>query len=351
MKKKIVGGIATAAFLTAFSGEASAASHEVKSGDTLWKIANQYKTTVSKIKQLNNLSSDTIFPRQVLTVDGTPEKPQTSQKASSPAASTAQTANGNTYKVKSGDYLIKIANMHGISLGELKLLNGLSGDMIRVGQVLKVGGNAAANTAPAPSTSSKPAQSQQASSSSSYKVVAGDTLSRIASRNGTTVSQLKGANGLTSDLIYVGQVLKLKGGSAATVSKPQASASASKAPTANNGNVVSVAKSMLGTKYAWGGTTPSGFDCSGFIHYAYNNSGKSIARTNTGGYYNRSFHVSSPQAGDLVFFKNTYKSGISHVGIFLGGGQFIHAGDSGVQISSLGNSYWKSKFDSYKRLY
>ncbi|MFV8828310.1 peptidoglycan-binding protein [Alkalihalobacterium sp. APHAB7] len=113
-------------------------------------------------------------------------------------------------------------------------------------------------------------------------------------------------------------------------------------PAANT-SVISTAKSLIGTPYKWGGTTRAGFDCSGFLQYVYNQHGKSIPRT-TSSIWGSSTSTSSPQPGDLVFF-TTYKSGPSHVGIYLGDRQFIHAGSStGVTISSVDGSYWNSRY-------
>ncbi|MGM8213631.1 C40 family peptidase [Virgibacillus sp. W0430] len=120
----------------------------------------------------------------------------------------------------------------------------------------------------------------------------------------------------------------------------------------NVSQLVNIAKGVLGTPYVWGGQTKNGFDCSGFIHFAYNEAGLSMGRQSTDGYYNRSYYIDNPQVGDLVFFKNTYRNGISHMGIYLGNNQFIHAGTStGVTISSLSNSYWKKHYDGFKRFY
>ena len=116
-----------------------------------------------------------------------------------------------------------------------------------------------------------------------------------------------------------------------------------------NEKLVAKAKQYLGTKYVYGGTTPSGFDCSGYIYYVHNAAGIKLTRTNTSGYYNMTTRVSSPQPGDLVFFSNTYKAGISHMGIYIGNGSFIHAGGDRVQINKVTDYYWRDKFTSYNR--
>lgn len=359
MRKKLVGGVATVALVATFSGKVSAAEHTVKPGDTLWNIANQYKTTVTKIKELNKLSSDIIYPRQVIQVNGnssTTTAPDVKPSTNSSTASNTTSNTGNTYTVKSGDYLMKIASSHGISLSQLKQWNGLTSDLIRPGQVLKVAGGSTSAPAPAAPTTSASSSANNNSGSTAnattHKVVSGDTLGRIASKYRTTVTQLKQLNGLRSDLIYVGQSLRVNGSSSAGSSTAnQTAASVSKPVQSKVGNIIASAKQHLGVKYSWGGSTPAGFDCSGFIYYAFKQAGHNIARTSADGYFNRSYYVKSPQPGDLVFFENTYKRGISHLGIYLGGNQFIHAGNDGVEITSLNNSYWKSKFNGYKRFY
>ena len=196
----------------------------------------------------------------------------------------------------------------------------------------------------------EPAKPQTpATGTTTYTVVSGDTLSHISARFGVTISEIMKANGITSHMIYVGQKLKINSQTAPDkVSNPK--------PPANSGigvyaDVLSIAQSLKGIPYVWGGQTTSGFDCSGFIHYVYSKAGVSMSRTNTTGYFNRSFYIDTPQPGDVVFFKNTYRSGISHMGVYLGDGNFIHAGSSGVTINNVNDSYWKSKFDSYKRFY
>lgn len=121
--------------------------------------------------------------------------------------------------------------------------------------------------------------------------------------------------------------------------------------TYNGSDLIEHAKSLIGTPYEWGGTSPNGFDCSGFIQYVYKQKDLLIPRT-VSDIWNFSETVSSPSIGDLVFFE-TYQPGPSHMGIYLGEGNFIHAGSSrGVEISNFNsNNYWKSKYLGAKRIY
>ncbi|MEW4289697.1 LysM peptidoglycan-binding domain-containing protein [Rossellomorea marisflavi] len=350
MKKTIVTFAATAVLSSTYASAAAASSHKVESGDSLWNIARKYNTSVSNLKSLNNLKSDMIFPNQVLKV--TAKASTAPSKPSAPAPAPSSPA--KTYTVKSGDTLIAIANRHSISLGELQKWNGISSHLIYPGQKLSVssGGSGSSTPAPAP-TPSKPSPAPGNSATGSYKVVSGDTLSHISLRYSMSVSELKKLNGLSGNMIYVGQTLKVNGGSSSSPA-PAPTPSVPKEDTVTSFDVnrlLSAAKGQIGKPYVWGGSTTAGFDCSGFIYYAFNQAGVSMSRTSSEGYYSRSYYVDKPAIGDIVFFSNTYKKGISHLGIYVGNNQFIHAGDNGVEISSLNNSYWKSKFDSFKRFY
>ncbi|MGG1679674.1 LysM peptidoglycan-binding domain-containing protein [Neobacillus sp. NRS-1170] len=313
-------------------------TYTVNKGDALIKIANRYNVTVGELMQWNNLDSNIIYVGQVLKVSApkqttTAPKPVTPTPAPAPSTSTTTTSE---YTVKSGDSLSKIGVQFGMTVEQLKTLNNLKSDMIYVGQKLKV--TAAQTTTPAPTpTPTAPAPSTV----SDYTVKSGDTLGKIAGQFNMTVQNLKSLNGLTSDMIYVGQKLKVSGQQPSTPSQPSDFAS----------KMISTAKSLMGTPYVWGGSSLSGFDCSGFIYYVANQAGMKIGRYSADGYYSRAYYVAQPKAGDLVFFENTYKPGISHMGIYLGDNQFIHASESGVAISNLSNSYWKQHFDGFKRFY
>ena len=107
--------------------------------------------------------------------------------------------------------------------------------------------------------------------------------------------------------------------------------------------LVAMALGLQGVPYVFGGTTPYGFDCSGFVQYVFRQLGFSLPRM-ADEQYNASARVSQLSLGNLVFFE-TYTSGVSHVGIYLGNRRFIHASSSkGVTISSLDDSYWSPRY-------
>lgn len=114
-------------------------------------------------------------------------------------------------------------------------------------------------------------------------------------------------------------------------------------------SVINEARALVGSPYSWGGTSPGGFDCSGFIQYIFASQNITIPRT-VSEVWNFAQPVESPSVGDLVFFE-TYKPGPSHMGIYIGNGEFIHAGESsGVETSNLNNSYWEPRYLGAKRV-
>lgn len=123
--------------------------------------------------------------------------------------------------------------------------------------------------------------------------------------------------------------------------------------TFSRGNaIVNTAMKYVGYRYRFGGSSPSGFDCSGFVYYVVNKAGGKVGRTipyqiNAGTRIARG----DLQPGDMVFFSNTYKRGLSHAGIYIGNGKFIHAQNerSGVLVSSLNTSYWASHYTGATR--
>ena len=200
--------------------QSTADTYTVQFGDTLWGIANTHDTTVNNLKQINDLTSDTIYVGQVLKLK---QQSTTQQGSSQPS----QSNSSDFYTVKAGDSLWKIAMGNDLTVDHLKQMNNLTTNTIYVGQQLRIKEG---------QTNSQPSQSNSQTNQSSqntgtYTVKAGDTLWEIANDHDTTVNALKQNNHLNSDTIYVGQVLSL-GQATSTSSHSQSSASAqSSSPT------------------------------------------------------------------------------------------------------------------------
>lgn len=150
-------------------------NYTVKRGDTLYGISKQFDVPVETIKKVNNLTSNTITVGQVLSIP--------------------TNTNTATYTVKAGDTLYKIANQYNTTVQELIELNNLSSNILNIGQQLKV---------PVEGTNNQPD-----SNYITYTVVKGDNLYNIASKYDVTVETIKQANNLTSNLLSIGQILKI----------------------------------------------------------------------------------------------------------------------------------------------
>ncbi|KIL46634.1 hypothetical protein KP77_27610 [Jeotgalibacillus alimentarius] len=385
--------LSTAAFFTTAPEQTSAEEHTVGPGDTLYKIAKDHHTTVDHLKKVNRLQTDTIHVNQVLDIS---QAIETTDAATLKTAQNIPDDSAEIYTVKAGDSLSKIAMTHGVTVPDLVTWNKLPTKKIMVGQQLTVRYKKASSPSP---VEEKPLNH-------TYTVKAGDSLSKIASQYKVTIQQLIDWNKLSSTIIYVDQQLIIHSGGSVQpptdagnadlykvksgdtlfqialkynvkmnellkwnnlksprifvnqtlhVKKPEGPTHVVKPPVEvpeKASDVIEIAMQQIGVPYVWAGNTPNGFDCSGFIHYVMNEAGHSMSRHNTQGFYDRSYEVSKPVPGDLVFFEDTYKPGISHMGIYIGNNQMIHAADNiGVIISSLDNVYWKKHFESFKRFY
>ncbi len=242
------------------------------------------------------------------------------------------------HTVESGDTLHDIAAQNsGVTVSSLMEENGLSSHLIYPGQNLSFSGSSSASSS----------ASTTSSSSGTHTVASGDTLGRIASQHGTSVSALMSENGLSSSWIYPGEQLTIPGasGSSSSTAAPSTSSSnsssssspssssnsstSSAAPAASNASgVIGIAKQYTGTPYVFGGASPSGFDCSGFTQYVFGKAGKSLPRVTTA-QQAATTPVSNPQPGDLVFFG----SPAYHVGIYVGNGMMIDAPRTGSSVS------------------
>ena len=223
---------------TSTSSTTSATTYTVKSGDTLSSIASSHNTTTAALTSLNSLANpNLIYVGQVLKLANTTTA---STSSTSSAASTSSSA--MTYTVKSGDTLSSIASSYNTTTSTLTSLNNLSNpNLIYVGQVLKVAGS---------STSTSSSSASQATTSGTYTVKAGDTLSSIASSYNTTTAALASANSISNaNLIYVGQVLKVTGTSSSTSTTTSSTSSTSGSYTVKSGDSLSAIAAAHGLNW------------------------------------------------------------------------------------------------------
>ena len=155
--------------------------YTVKKGDSLWKIANKYNTAVEKLKSANNLKTNTLSVGQKLVIPSISVSPEVS----------------DTYIVQKGDSLWSIANKFNMTVSELKKLNNLTNNLLSIGQVLKI-------------------KDSSNNGKTTYTVQKGDSLWVIANKYGITTEELKNYNNLTSNLLSIGQVLKIPQGKTST---------------------------------------------------------------------------------------------------------------------------------------
>lgn len=155
-------------------------TYTVKSGDSLWKIANQFGVTVDELKRTNNLSGNVLQVGETLIIPSRIEEPEMPGEEVPPSSGVVE------YVVQSGDSLYSIAKKYGVTARELQQYNNLPSTLLSIGQVLLI-----------PSTEDY----------ITYYVQSGDSLYSIASKYNTTVDEIKRLNNLTSNLLNIGQLL------------------------------------------------------------------------------------------------------------------------------------------------
>lgn len=300
------------AAITAPAADASSQNYVVKKGDTLSKIASKYNITIAQLKSWNKLSSNTIYVGQKLIVKKpTSTSAQTSNKVPESSSSFAK-----TYKVVKGDTLSKIATKFSTTVASLKKWNNLSSDIIKVNQVMIV---------------------SKSSTLPNNNTVVGDGAPEIQAPNP--------APSVDSEQSSIDKMIATQLASEKTITKPPSAAGQKKYE-----QIIKEAKTHLGVPYVFSGITPAGFDCSGFIYYLYNKAGINISRKSALNYFLQdTIEVKNPVPGDIVFFKNTYIATVSHVAIYLGNDEIIHANTGGVAIVKLSSKYWKDRTVAIKR--
>lgn len=302
MKKTIISAASLTALSAVAAANISASEITVDSGDTLWSLSSEAGKTVEEVKSLNNLTSDLIFPGDVLKIDGEVKN------APAPTEETKEVAtDATTYTIEAGDTLFSIANQFNVTVSDLQEWNNLSTDLIFVGKTISVAGDQGqAEAAPAVEETTEVEEVEE-------------------------VQEVEAAPAVEE----VEETEEVEQPSAAPAAEPQVS----------GGNAASIAQSLAaGKSYVYGGNSATAVDCSAFTQQfmkAFN--GKDIPRT-TYGQQAAGTQVSSPQPGDLVFFNN-----YSHVGVYIGNGQMVDALNPSEGVGQRAVSYVHGHVDGYYR--
>lgn len=311
MKKTIISAASLTALSAVAAANISASEVTVESGDTLWSISAGASQSVEEIKSLNNLSSDLIFPGDVLKVDA--EAP-----SAAPAEETEADNDATTYTIEAGDTLFAIASQFDISIDEIKAWNNLSSDLIIAGKTIVV----AEEAAPEAASVQEAPEAEEA---------AAPAVEEVEETAAPAVEEVE-------EVQETPEVEETE-----EVEQPQAAPAAE--PAVTGGNAAAVANSLAaGKSYVYGGNSASAVDCSAFTQQfmaAFN--GKSIPRT-TYGQQAAGTQVSNPQPGDLVFFNN-----FSHVGVYIGNGQMVDALNPSEGVGQRAVSYVHGHVDGYYR--
>lgn len=339
-------------------------TYEVQPGDTVGQLATQFGVSIWTILSANSLDdADLIRPGMKLKV---------------------LPVNGVEHEILAGESLADIAAFYKVDLGPLIDFNSIADpDTLRVGTRLTIPGAerpqpafslagvgngetaaattsvAAAGPARAATTSVAAAQRTAAQTTIAQARPAAPAAAAPAARQAAPAPAAKPQTSAVAQARPAAPAPAPKPQQVAPANGNRLQAAAVSAPvsvvTGGNGSaVVSAAMRHLGARYVFGGTSPAGFDCSGFVWYVHKALGKPVSR-GLWGQLNGGPRIAlnALQPGDTVFFANTYMPGLSHAGIYIGGGRFIHASDesSGVKISSLSDAYWGPRYIGASRLY
>jgi len=300
-------GILLLAFLLSIPTAAFAAkTHKVKKNETLVSVAKKYHVPLNDLKLANNRLNSGISPGDVLVI---PPRGSSKAKLSASAGESP-----SSYKVKKHDTIASVSKKTGISVADLKRLNGLTKAKLRTGQMLVLIDNDA-ETGNGKRVEAKPSlRYSELLNDKEYE----QSLADLWDQDAVNLRPQKEAD-FKSDNV---KLLKTK------------------------------AYGFLGTRYRFGGTSRNGLDCSAFVQKVFNEMEVSLPRT-AREQFERGDMVTrgDMQKGDLVFFR-TYASFPSHVGIYLGGNRMIHASsrDRKVVISSVDTPYYRARFIGAKRV-
>lgn len=370
---------ASGALLTT-GASALADSYTVVKNDTLWGLSKKYGVSVSDLKKANGVSGHLIYVGQKLQIPAKSTKAVKAAKATKTSASTSTVdTTSTTHTVVKGDTLWSLAKKYGVSVKALMKANNLSSSTILIGQSLNlragmttygVNGVTTGSSSTAASTNTASSASTTASSqapkakktttkaksattntsSNSNTSASANTQSQATASNSSastttnTNTAASNANTTSSTTNTASSTNTAASSSQAVSQAPTGSTStATSTASASASAITSYALTFLGVPYVWGGTTPSGFDCSGLVQYVYSHFGINLGRTTyTQQYAGTKISVASAQAGDLYFW-GSYGSAY-HVAIALGGGQYVMAPAPGQNVMTGSVSSYTPSF-------
>ncbi|MGD6875704.1 NlpC/P60 family protein [Bacillus infantis] len=382
----------TAAFFFLPSTQAANTVHTVSSGDTVKSIAAKYKIPADQLMKSNGLPEAKVFPGQKLQINHTAYKSAQYQwyERGRQAANYAGTfagfkkAMGEESPEKGFDssgLIYWVLSQQGIPL-DRTTIDGFyklgmetdspkAGDLIffvkkdTAGKVIDVltggiylGDKRFVHSGYGSSSVKVKSVSDQWFKDYNYVfktftpkgehvVKKGETLKSVAAKYNKTPAAIKELNGLPSDTILEGRYLQV-------YNQPLFPFYSEKDAAYGKAiDVIKYAYTFRGYEYVWSEESPeAGFDCSGFIYYAMNKQDLPISRKSAATYSSLADVIAEPKTGDLVFFENTgNRTGVTHVGIYLGNGYFLNTTErAGVHISHMSSSFFTEKFHSYGKI-
>ena len=336
---------ASGALLTT-GASALADSYTVVKNDTLWGLSKKYGVSVSDLKKANGVSGHLIYVGQKLQI---PTKATKTAKTSTSTVAVDTTS--TTHRVVKGDTLWSLAKKYGFTVSALMKANNLSSSTILIGQSLNLragmttyGVNGVTTGSSSTAASTNTASSTSTTASSQAPKAKKSTTTNTSSNSNTSTSANTQSQSTASNSSASTTTNTAASSSQAVSQAPTASTStATTTASASTSAITSYALTFLGVPYVWGGTTPSGFDCSGLVQYVYSHFGINLGRTTyTQQYAGTKISVASAQAGDLYFW-GSYGSAY-HVAIALGGGQYVMAPAPGQNVMTGSVSSYTPSF-------
>lgn len=314
--------------------------------------------TISGVYSSLNKKSVALSPETTASEQENKNNDESSELAD-PSDETQEPSVPEKYIVQEGDSLWGVAQKFQTSVDAIKELNNLTEDGIVLGQELLIPAPGADQSVERTNEDAEALSSRGMDDNGMYNVQEGDSLWLIAARCGTSVASIKELNNLTGERIAPGMVLQVKGAArpsnqendttndttqaetpAPVESEPKPEPTPEPEPKSS---VLDTAKQFVGYSYVRGGSSPSGFDCSGFVYYVYKQHGISLPRS-ASAQSGVGTRVSNPSPGDLLFFEENGQ--VIHVGIYAGNGSFIHARNKkyGVSYTSMDDSWYKERY-------